>query len=529
LAIGIESTSQSTLRLPALAKACAWLMLAVSAGVLAAQAPPLLTAALLGIIALAGAALTTPKALLGALLILAPLRTLYLTEAPRLGYPNIPLDIGQWLFAALLATWLLHKIKPSPQARSPHLQSNVLNAGYRWERGFSARAFLPLFAMFVVISLTAFSAWSLNAWLSEWLKWLEMLLLAILVYDLYRDGSREQVILLLVAAGVGNALIGIYQYFGGSGALHLLIAGTDNFRAFGTFGQPNPLGGFMAMTAPLALAGALASAAALWRSLRISLSPFSLRFSDANTCTLYFVLCTFYIISFALLCAALFMSYSRGAWLGFAAACAVMLLMLPRKAWQSALLALVGLGLGVLLLASGRLPSSIVDRLSTAITDIASVQDVRGVDINPVNYAVIERLAHWQAAINMATDSPWLGVGMGNYEVAYAQYRLINWKFPLGHAHNYYLNVLAEAGIIGFITYLCFIISIVGLSLRARQHPDLASRLMAIGILGMWSALAVHSLTDNLYVNNLFMHLSVTIGVLALLNRDLPKHKQQVR
>jgi O-antigen ligase len=91
------------------------------------------------------------------------------------------------------------------------------------------------------------------------------------------------------------------------------------------------------------------------------------------------------------------------------------------------------------------------------------------------------------------------------------------------------LNVLAEAGIIGFITYLCFIICIVVISLRARQHPNPASRLMAIGILGMWSALAVHSLTDNLYVNNLFMHLSVTIGVLALLNRDLPKHKQQVR
>ncbi len=64
-----------------------------------------------------------------------------------------------------------------------------------------------------------------------------------------------------------NALIGLYEFFGGSGALVLLI---DNrfSRAFGTFGQPNPFGGFMGLLAPVALNGRTRlqlSSWALWR------------------------------------------------------------------------------------------------------------------------------------------------------------------------------------------------------------------------------------------------------------------------
>jgi len=137
------------------------------------------------------------------------------------------------------------------------------------------------------------------------------------------------------------------------------------------------------------------------------------------------------------------------------------------------------------------------------------------------NYAVVERLAHWQAALNMARANPWLGVGLGNYEAAYPQYRLINWGFPLGHAHNYYLNILAEAGIIGLVGYAALWIGVFWLTWRTRQHPDPFSRLIAIGLLGSWTYLSVHSLTDNLYVNNLFLHLGVMFGLLAVLYRQV--------
>jgi hypothetical protein len=40
---------------------------------------------------------------------------------------------------------------------------------------------------------------------------------------------------------------------------------------------------------------------------------------------------------------------------------------------------------------------------------------------------------------------------------------------------------------------------------------------VTVGLLGTWIYLAAHSLTDNLYVNNLFLHLGIMIGTVSLL------------
>jgi putative inorganic carbon (hco3(-)) transporter len=231
----------------------------------------------------------------------------------------------------------------------------------------------------------------------------------------------------------------------------------------------------------------------------------------------------YYAVAASLLVAGVFISWSRGAWLGFAASIAVVAFALPRRAWQS--VALVGgmAALVGLLWLAGRLPATIMERVSSATEELFAFDDVRGVDISPENYAVVERLAHWQAALNMARHNPWLGVGLGNYEVAYPDYRLLNWKFPLGHAHNYYLNVLAEAGMIGLISYGFLWIVVILLTWRARQHPNRVARAAALGLLGTWTYLSVHSLTDNLYVNNLFLHLGVMLGVLAVLYNEARK------
>ena len=138
----------------------------------------------------------------------------------------------------------------------------------------------------------------------------------------------------------------------------------------------------------------------------------------------------------------------------------------------------------------------------------------------PVNYAVVERLAHWQAANDMAHDRPLFGVGLGSYEAVYDDYRLVNWEAPLGHAHNLYLNMLAETGIIGLAAFLAFWLLIFTLTWRCRRHPDLFSRSIAIGLLGCWTYIAVHCLFDNLYVNNLFFHIGVLLSVLAILYRQ---------
>jgi O-antigen ligase len=137
---------------------------------------------------------------------------------------------------------------------------------------------------------------------------------------------------------------------------------------------------------------------------------------------------------------------------------------------------------------------------------------------------VVERLSHWQAALNMARTHPWLGVGMGNYEYAYPAHRLLNWQEPLGHAHNFYLNVLAEGGLVGLIGYGKVWLLTVILTWRAARHPDTSARLIVVGLLGSWTYLSVHSLFDNLYVNNVFLHIGVMLGIASVLYDDARRY-----
>lgn len=217
--------------------------------------------------------------------------------------------------------------------------------------------------------------------------------------------------------------------------------------------------------------------------------------------------------------AALAMSWSRGAWLSFGAAISAMAIALPRRTrWGLMLIAILVLGtLG--LHATGRLPASFVARLTSFVRDVR-LEDVRGVAINDANYAVIERLAHWQSALAMFRHNFWTGVGLGCYEPAYPQFALINWPFALGHAHNIYLNLAAETGLLGLLSYLILWAVVFWQTWRITRRAKGLARGIAIGLLGVWTHLSVHHGLDNLYVNNVHLHIGVLLGLLAWLARS---------
>ena len=472
-----------------MSKRLIWIMLAFAVGAAAVIFPPawalMATLAALSIAVICCA----PLALLVMLLVLAPLRALIAAES------NIAfaLDIGQVLLIAWLCLWLGHRIfQRRPIAK---VKGGIVLAG--------ALALVILFAQ------GAWTSASLSSWLREWLKWV---VIAVFVWHLALSAGAHWrwLIFALLMSAAANAIVGLYIFLGGSGAEHLLILGRF-FRAFGTFGQPNPFGGLMGIALPLALTGIYGQLAVLR----------SYRRKHCHLPRYFIVSLAFFIIVSILIFSALIASWSRGAWLGFALAAAVMIFAIPRRlARRIALVCGSVLLVGSLWL-TGLLPQSIVTRLTTAAGDFFTASDVRGLDVTPINYAVVERLAHWQAAVNMAEDKPLLGVGLGNYEILYDRYRLINWREPLGHAHNYYLNILAEAGIPGLFAYLAFWLMIIGLTWQIRSHPDTFARSIAIGLLGSWTYIAVHSLFDNLYVNNLFLHIGLLLGILAVLRRQV--------
>jgi len=169
-------------------------------------------------------------------------------------------------------------------------------------------------------------------------------------------------------------------------------------------------------------------------------------------------------------------------------------------------LALGGLGL---------LPEALVQRF-TSFLPFVDVSDLRAVQVTDANYAVIERMAHWQAALGMWTDHPWLGVGIGNYAAVYPAYALPKWPDSLGHAHNYYLNVAAEAGLLGLVAYLVLWGAAFWQAWKAVRASTGVWRAVAAGVFGVLTHLAVHNLFDNLWVHDMYIHVGILLGLLAI-------------
>jgi O-antigen ligase len=120
----------------------------------------------------------------------------------------------------------------------------------------------------------------------------------------------------------------------------------------------------------------------------------------------------------------------------------------------------------------------------------------------------------------MLEAHPLLGVGVGNYVPTYPSYALPGWKDPLGHAHNYYLHVAAETGIAGLAVYVLLIAACFWQGWSATRLLTGPAQGVALGVLGVLGAFAVHSLFDNLYVHGMNMHVAMLLGLLAVFVRE---------
>lgn len=480
------------------------LILAVVAGLILAQAPLEVALALVLVPTFLILSYVFPLVGLGAALVAGPLGAY---ENIVLG--SLPLESGQLLFFVAVAGWLLR----NAVRRQLVIHRTLVN--------------ISLLIFIAVASLSLLSAVSLAFGIKELVKWLELAVAMMMIVDLYVAGQDSKnaavrhkelfsqqtyprlVLAILLLAGLSQALIGIWQFgIRGEGPDHFLIL-ERFYRAFGTFMQPNPYGGFMSITTSLAigaLSGLLIVRVSAWRKWKAAPLSGWIWIGFVAACAVFAGL-------------ALLMSWSRGAWLGFGAAMATLIFFLPRRRWQGLLfLALVAVVL-VAAFQLGLVPQSVAARVGSLGTDL-QVGDVRGEFVTIENYALVERLAHWQAGLDMARENLWSGVGFGGYERAYENYALLNWPFPLGHAHNYYINLLAEVGTPGTAAYLLLwgviFIQVIGL-LRTR---DWEKRGIALGLLAAWTSLSIHHLVDKLYVNNMFIYFGVMLGLQQVLDRQ---------
>ncbi|MBL8055181.1 MAG: hypothetical protein JNK29_00720, partial [Anaerolineales bacterium] len=215
--------------LPALALAAA----ALAAGGLIAAWPLTWSAALLGGALVLGLALWEPALGVGAALLLGPSRA-YLAAA---GFAGLQYDLGQIFFGLALAGWL---------ARGAlRRELSVPRLGL----------YLPLGAWIAVGLLSLFGAAEWRDGLNEAVKWIEVAALIAVVRDVAGRGSGRRLTWILAAvllAGLAQAALGIWQYgLRGAGPESFRLP-DGHYRAYGTFEQPNPFGGYLGLIWPVA-------------------------------------------------------------------------------------------------------------------------------------------------------------------------------------------------------------------------------------------------------------------------------------
>jgi O-antigen ligase len=438
--------------------------------------PDDLEQSLLGVVAVAATILTVIQPLVGVPLLLLAVPFGTRASAPDAASSSTSTDptigVAELVIALLTVAWLARGVR----RRELNLQAGAI--------------VVAILALVALAGVSVGYAVDKSSAIKETLKWLELLLALIIVADLVRTPSAARVVIgAMLVAGAAEAAYGAMQFFTGSGPAAFDLQGA--LRAFGHFDQPNPFAGYLTTILPLAVCMALCRA-----------NPPMFRWLATGAATLMLV--------------GIGLSQSRGAWLGGAVAAVCLIL-----AWSSGtrrLLIPCAL-VGVLLLAlavSGALPGTITDRLSQAVSYFG-VFDVRNVEVTSDNWAVVERMAHWQAGWYMFLDHPWFGVGAGNYAQAYPAYFVSSWIEPLGHAHNYYLNMLAELGVVGGGLLLVLLAlayrQLGGALVGSEAQSGTFWRAVLAGVFGGLVVFCVHNLFDSLFVHSVNIQIGVLLGL----------------
>ncbi len=102
----------------------------------------------------------------------------------------------------------------------------------------------------------------------------------------------------------------------------------------------------------------------------------------------------------------------------------------------------------------------------------------------------------WRATAQMIKDHPLWGVGLGAYPLAYTRYDPSSGMQRVEQSHNDYLQIVADAGLVGGLLALGFLLLLFGRGFAAAQTRDRRHRAIVLGALTGCFAIAVHSFVD---------------------------------
>lgn len=298
--------------------------------------------------------------------------------------------------------------------------------------------------------------------------------------SLEADGCRAVIVAFTIGAGVLGGIGAVLTLLSGPVEVYSggLMTGT---RSQGTFADPN----YFACILVFALLPGLA-----------------LILGDPRR---HLWLGAFCVAAFA----GLALSLSRGGAVGLAGG--LLVLLTWTKARRTAILA--GALVLVVVLAAGqsltenRQIETIGARLGT-ITDSTSTTN--------------RRPQAWAAAFELGRSHPVLGVGLNEFELASSRLGLSEAGRPIENAHNQYLSLLAESGIIGVVAFLALLAQFFVRGVHAARRLRGTDRALGFGLTAAAAGFSVNAMTiAPLRVNVIAGTFLLFAGLAASLSRRI--------
>jgi putative inorganic carbon (HCO3(-)) transporter len=185
----------------------------------------------------------------------------------------------------------------------------------------------------------------------------------------------------------------------------------------------------------------------------------------------------------------------------------------------------MGIVFGVLLIKKIRFGKvAVVVALTTALVGgviymRGSVRDTLNTRFNKPVEEQFDRKPLWRNGIRIFLAKPLFGVGLANYDEGLAKYA--GKEALILPAHNNYIQVAAEMGLIGVLAYLSVLLSCIWYSFKIFVHAsDNEIKFLALGFVGMWCWYCTQSMFNTyLFADKYSMMFWLMAGLNAVLYR----------
>jgi O-antigen ligase/tetratricopeptide (TPR) repeat protein len=250
-----------------------------------------------------------------------------------------------------------------------------------------------------------------------------------------------------------------------------------NSHPFGPWINPNQFAGYIEMISPLSLALFLfyrprVRSTETWREKIVS-------FFTQPESNRYF----FYAFGTILLVLSVFVSLCRGGIISITLAGMVFLLLYKSKKLQRSSFALLLIVCCAFLAVSWFGWDIIIREFNNGFDTAGNIKDAR--------------LTLWKDTVAIIKDYPFFGSGFGTFQDIYPRYSTLNDNLIYDHAHNDYLEILTDGGLVGFLLVAWFVLAVLWHGWKKlRVRRDQYAILLGIGSISGIVAMLLHSVTD---------------------------------